>query len=315
MDGVSEPGTDCGTVPAVARRPVQPTQLLGVPFRGSVAVRGGLLTPDQLRTSAWQRLFRDVYVHRDVLVTHELRAVAAARLLVPGATVTGRSAAVLWGVDLAGATEDVELTLPPGRHPVRTTGIRVRRADLPDNAVTRWRGVPITTAEATAVRLASSLPVDDGVVVIDQMVEAGLVDLVRVRRAASAASGAGSARARSVCGLADGLAQSPQETRLRLLIQRSGLPLPVAQFPIRVGGRVIARPDFAWPEHKVAVEYDGAWHGEPGQFAKDRERMNRLRAAGWQVVFVTAAHLYRPELLIAEIAAALGLSGVRLPGS
>jgi hypothetical protein len=315
VDDVSEQSGDCGTVPAVARRPVQPTHLLGVPFRGSVAVRGGLLTPDQLRTSAWRRLFRDVYVHRDVSVTHELRAVAAARLLVPGATVTGRSAAVLWGLDLAGAIEDVELTVPAGRHPVRAAGIRVRRAVLAEDEVTRRRGVPITTPEVTAIRLASSLPRDDAVVVVDQMVEARLVDLVGVRRAAAAASGAGSARARLVCDLADGLAQSPQETRLRLLIHRSGLPVPVAQFPIRVAGRVIARPDFAWPEHKVAVEYDGRWHGEPRQFAKDRERMNRLRAAGWQVVFVTAEHLRRPELLIAEIAAALGLAVVHPSGS
>jgi very-short-patch-repair endonuclease len=54
-----------------------------------------------------------------------------------------------------------------------------------------------------------------------------------------------------------------------------------------------------------SVEYDGAWHAEPGQFARDRERLNRLQAAGWRVVFVTAADLYRPGDLVARIAAAL----------
>ncbi len=55
----------------------------------------------------------------------------------------------------------------------------------------------------------------------------------------------------------------------------------------------------------MAVEYDGLWHAEDKQFAKDRRRLNKLRAAGWTVVFVTAADLLRPEELIAQIAAAL----------
>jgi hypothetical protein len=111
--------------------------------------------------------------------------------------------------------------------------------------------------------------------------------------------GPGSARVRQVCALADGLAGSPQETRLRLLVLRSGLPAPVAQHRVMSGGREIARVDFAWPGRKVAVEYDGLWHAEPGQFAKDRRRLNRLREAGWTVVFVTAADMRRPAEVIA----------------
>ena len=68
---------------------------------------------------------------------------------------------------------------------------------------------------------------------------------------------------------------------------------------------MIGRVDFAWPERKVALEYDGLWHAEPGQFAKDRRRLNALQAAGWRVVFVTAADLHRPAELLGRIAAAL----------
>src|SRR3712207_2241160 len=91
-----------------------PAPLRDRPFRGSAAVRAGLLTSRQLDGPAWRRLFRDVHVHCEVPLTHELRAVAAASLLLPGAVVTGSSAAVLWGVDLAAAEDDVELTVPPG---------------------------------------------------------------------------------------------------------------------------------------------------------------------------------------------------------
>jgi very-short-patch-repair endonuclease len=88
---------------------------------------------------------------------------------------------------------------------------------------------------------------------------------------------------------------------------RSSLPPPVAQYRVIHRGSEVARVDFAWPDKKIAVEYDGLWHAEEGQFAKDRRRLNRLREAGWTVVFVTAADLYSPRMLIARIAAALGV--------
>ena len=68
---------------------------------------------------------------------------------------------------------------------------------------------------------------------------------------------------------------------------------------------MVARVDFGWPEQRVAVEYEGRWHGEPQQVARDRARLNRLTAAGWRVVFVTAEDLREPARVIARIAAAL----------
>ena len=212
---------------------------------------------------------------------------------------------MLWGVDLAGAADDVEVTVPAASHPSRVRGLRVRRADIPRAHRWRRRGLPVSTGGATALRLAGLLDVDSAVVAVDQLCAAGAVDLATVRALAKAARGPGSARAREVSALADGLAASPQETRLRLLIARSHVSMPVAQYPVRHGGRLVARVDFAWPERKIALEYDGLWHGEPGQFAKDRRRLNLLREAGWQVIFVTAADMHDPELLLTRIAAAI----------
>ena len=282
-----------------------PTQLRHRVFRGSWAVRSGRLTQDQLRGRTWRALFTDVYVHRDVPVTHALRARAAAGVLLPGSVVTGASAAVLWGVELAPAEDPVELTLPPGTAQVRVTGTRVRRAHLDPAWVTRRRGVPVTTPEATAAMLAASLPLDDAVVAVDRLVVSGVVDLEPVRELARRLNGRGCRRAREACALADGLAESPQETRLRLLIGRSPLPAPVAQHRVYVGARFVARVDFGWPHAKVAVEYDGLWHAEARQFAEDRRRLNRIQAAGWRIVFVTAADLHDPRRLVARIAAAL----------
>lgn len=84
-------------------------------FRGSTAVRRGLLTPNDLRGPAWQRLFPDVYVEAKAELTHALRARAAASVLLPHAVVSGASAAVLWGLDdVVAADAPVELTVPPG---------------------------------------------------------------------------------------------------------------------------------------------------------------------------------------------------------
>jgi hypothetical protein len=281
-----------------------PEELRRDVFRGSWAVGKGLVSWRRLEGRSWRRLFHDVYVHADVLVTHELRAEAAC-LLLPQAIVTGCSAAVLWGVDLVGPTDDVEVTLPPSASAHRLPGLRVRRASIPPDHRRRRSDLPVTSAAATALRVAASLPLDDAVAGVDRMVVSGIVDLEPLRRLAAAARGPGSAQARKVCQLADGLAGSPQETRLRLLMRRGGLPDPVAQFRVMDGDGFVARVDFAWPEHKVAVEYDGLWHAEAGQFARDRRRLNRLQAAGWRVVFVTAADLHDAAALIARIGAAL----------
>ncbi|MCZ2823986.1 MULTISPECIES: hypothetical protein [unclassified Modestobacter] len=283
----------------------RPPALRGRVFRGTAAVGAGLLTRRQLDSSAWHRLFRDVYACADLTVTHQLRAVAAASVLLPGSVVTGASAAVLWGLAAAGPEDDVELTVPPATRTSVVSGVRVRRAELLPADVTRRRGVPVTTPERTAVSLGAESPLDEAVVLIDQLAAAGLLDLGDVRAMAAAATGRGCRRARAAAALADGLAGSPQETRLRLLLHRAGLPTPVAQHSVHDGRVFVARVDFAWPEQRLALEYDGLWHAEPGQFAADRRRLNRLLAAGWRVLFVTAADLHRPDQLITRIAAEL----------
>jgi hypothetical protein len=144
---------------------------------------------------------------------------------------------------------------------------------------------------------------------LDRFVAEGTAELSRIRDVAASASGRGCRQARAAAALADGLAGSPQETRLRLLLHRSALPAPVAQFTVRDTEGFVARVDFAWPDHRLAVEYDGLWHRDPAQFAADRRRLNRLTAAGWRVVFVTADDLRRPVKMLARIAAALSASG------
>jgi very-short-patch-repair endonuclease len=88
-------------------------------------------------------------------------------------------------------------------------------------------------------------------------------------------------------------------------MHRAGLPAPRAQHRVFDDDGFIARLDFAYPDLKLAIEYDGAWHGLPGQLAKDRGRLNRLSDAGWRVIFVTAADLHDPDALLRMLVRAL----------
>jgi uncharacterized protein DUF559 len=98
---------------------------------------------------------------------------------------------------------------------------------------------------------------------------------------------------RTTMELVDGGAESPQETRLRLLLVRSGLPRPVTQIPVRNDdGKVVRRIDMGYPEWMIGVEYDGEQHfANPEDYAHDIERLEFLAARGWTIVRVSSRQL------------------------
>ena len=287
--------------------PRRPPSLQGRAFRGTWAVAAGVLTKDERRSSAWQRLRRDVYADAALPIDHRLLARGVSLVMPRPAALGGLTAAELWGASgLATAEDPVEVVVPPGTRWTPGPGVLVRSAALDGGVVCNGPWLRWTGRVRTAVDLIRRDGTDEAVVLLDRLVHARVVDLAAVRAAVEALPRCrGSAYARRAARLADGLAESPPETRLRLLLHRSGLPLPVAQYEVRCGGRFVARVDFAWPEHRLALEYDGAWHGTPDQLPKDRRRLNGLTAADWRVHFVTTHDLRRPDVLLADLARTL----------
>jgi len=275
-------------------------------FRGTDAVARGLVTRKQLRSSAWRRLRQDVYADASLPVTHRLLVDAAGMALPPGAGFTGLSAALLWGVpDIATAEDPVEVILPPGArwHPGNGIVVRRTKSVLRLERVRRW---PCTSRVDTAVGLIRRGDPDEAVVLLDRLLAGGLTTPMDVRDAVAVLPpGRGSAQARRVADLADAYAQSPQETRLRLLLLSGGLPAPVTQFRVFDDVGFVARLDLAYPELRIAIEYDGLWHAESRAFLADRRRLNRLQAAGWVVVHVTVEDLRDPGRLLAHLRALL----------
>ena len=76
-------------------------------------------------------------------------------------------------------------------------------------------------------------------------------------------------------------------------------------------GYFIGRVDMGWREWKVAVEYDGPQHWtDPGQHARDIDRLAELQAAGWIIVRVSRDILrYRPDVFLARVRDAMLIAG------
>ncbi|TKJ35661.1 hypothetical protein A6V29_14205 [Blastococcus sp. CCUG 61487] len=268
-----------------------------------MAVRQGLLTKKQLRSAAWRRLRQDVYVDAALPVTHRLLISAVGLTLPVGAGFTGRSAATLWGVpDIATPDDPIDVILPAGTRWNPGPGVRVRSMPRGRQLVRRGRWLCASRVDTAVDLVRWAGTVEEAVVLLDRLCHEGMVRLEDVRAAVGTLGPCwGSARARRATDLADGLAESPQETRLRLLLLRNGLPPPVAQFRIYDDEGFVARTDLAYPELKIAIEYDGLWHAERQAFLSDRRRLNRLVAAGWVVLHVTADDLRHPEQLAARV--------------
>ena len=110
----------------------------------------------------------------------------------------------------------------------------------------------------------------------------------------------------------DGGAESPQETRTRLLLIAAGFPRPRTQIMVcDEFGYFIARIDMGWLEWKVGVEYDGPQHwAGPAAHARDVERIADLEAQGWTIIRVTRDILrYRPGVFLVRVRDALRAAG------
>jgi hypothetical protein len=277
--------------------------LHGCVFRGRDAVRDGLLTPEALRSSAWRRLFRGVYADASLPQTFGLRVRGARMLIPPSAAFSGRTAAYLHGAGgLVDVGTPVEVSVPAGTQFGPVSGLRIRRVQLPDADLTDVAGFRCTRGLRTALDIARSERRLDAVAALDVLLARTVVGIGELREAGAYLSGErGAASARQAIALADPRAESPPESRVRVLLALAGLPA-VPQFTVRDGaGAFVARVDLAYPERRVAIEYDGAWHGDRDQFARDRRRLNRLVAAGWSVLHVTAADLRDPATLVARV--------------
>lgn len=272
------------------------------PFLGSVALRHGRLSRRALARDH-RSLFRDVYLPNDVALTAQINAHAA--WLATGSPLCGVSAAAVLGTKWIDPSAPVQI-LRGDRH--APPGIVVHTWAVAPDELCLWAGVDTTTPARTAFDLARTLPERLAIPVLDALANATRVPVAEVLAVAQRHPGVrGSARLHAVMDLVDGGAESPQETRLRLIVVRGGLPRPTTQIVFR---DLRIRVDMGWPEWKVAVEYDGAHHWtDRRQRSWDIDRIALLEEAGWVVIRVSADMLNRPEVLLERIRSRLRAAG------
>jgi very-short-patch-repair endonuclease len=257
------------------------------PFIGSAALAAGVLTKGQLATR-YTRLFRDVYLDKDIEVTAVDRARAAWLWSRRRGVVAGFSAAALHGSDWVDAARPAEL-IHGNRH--RLPGLLIRGDALPDDEIQVIDKVPVTTPARTAVDLACWYRTVEAVAGLDALARAAEFKDVDVQTILEQSDGRrGIVRARNALHLVDAGAESPKESWLRVILIRAGLPRPQTQIPVQDGyGEPFAFLDMGWPEVKVAAEYDGDQHrADPARWRKDAKRHERLQRCGWVVIRVLA---------------------------
>jgi hypothetical protein len=243
---------------------------------------------------------------------------AVARRLPAGAAFSGRTAAWLHGLDMA-PCDPIEVTIPEPIGSSRRAGASVRRAALASEEIVLRRGLPATAALRTVVDLGGRDPLTEGVVAADLFLQAGLVTVVELRTYVAEHAGAkGIARFRRVVDLAEPMAESAMETRLRMLLVLAGLPRPEVQVSIHdEQGRFLGRPDLLYRLQGLAIEYDGGNHRD--RLVDDNRRQNGLIGAGLRMLRFTAADVYgNPDVVAMQVRHALtarhsGTDG-RIPG-
>src|SRR4051812_45983555 len=132
----------------------------------------------------------------------------------PEAAFAGLTAVALWGGrEFASADDAVEIVVPHGVRWQPGPGVVVRTSTLDGDVVHDPPRLRRTGRARTAVDLIRRAEPDDGVVLLDRLVNSGVVRLDAVRDAVAELSrGRGTRRARKIAALADGLAESAPET-------------------------------------------------------------------------------------------------------
>ncbi len=246
-------------------------------------------------TSRWKEIFPYVYVIDGSPPTSHQGLMAAQ--LWSGGPVSHRAAAALWGFpEFTLMVYDVYCSSRK-RSPSQRIVCHYSTESLPTRSVD---GIMVTSPERTLLDIGCSVPEWLLAGAVEDALRRRLTSIRRLIECIDRSRGSGkrgTGQLRRVIaerGLAPAT-ESPLEDRIERLLKRAGFPTPLRQFEIRNGDRLIARVDFAYPEQRLAIEVDGfRYHSGRQRFDAERERLNSIKAAGWDVLIATAATLRRP---------------------
>ena len=271
----------------------------------------------RLSSGRWQVVHAGVYVPRAVPASWHQRVMAAILRGGASALASHRCAAALWQLD--GVKErPVEISLKAGRR-IRGAIVHRRRAS-DDPSVVVFEGIPATGVERTLLDLAAVITPRRLALALDDALRRGSTTLEGMRETVQGQRGRTGLRSlRQLLDARDDrdpLVESRLESALLRLLSTHSLPLPVPQHRVLDGNAFVARLDFAYPSHRLAIETDGyRWHGGVETWRRDLRRENRLKLLGWTVLHFSWEDVHdRSEVVASQIGAALAHASTNLSG-
>lgn len=254
------------------------------------------------------RVHQGVYAVGHAVSTSEKRYLAAVLASGPGAVLSHRSAAALWGLR-EDRRNSIDVTAPNRRGRI-PAGIDAHR-DGSVTAVDRTEmdGIPCTTVARTLLDLAAVAPVWELRKAIAEAEVLRLLDQTAVHSLIKRSRGRrGIARLRMLLDEIHPLTKRTRSEMERLFLamcKRSGLPTPEVNVTLEVN-RKILMPDFLWRDAGLIVEADSRrYHDTDSAFQSDRRREQRLMRAGWRVVRCTWEQVEHEPRALAETIRAL----------
>ena len=279
---------------------------LDAPFTYRQA-RGEGLTRDVLtelcRRGLLRRPIKGVYVVSQLGDSVELRA-RALRLVVPeDCVICDRHAGWLHGAEMVLAPNEhlellpVSVFRPSGRGRLRNGLADSGERNLSPGDIVELHGLRVTTPLRTAWDLGRQRSRDRAL--------SGLDAMLRLKRFEKAELVHGTARfrgmrwvtvLRELAPLADGRAESPGESVLRLRWIDLNLPTPRPQVPVVLPRGRVVYLDVGNEATRFAAEFHGwEWHSSPRQVEHDDARQALVESQGWLVKPVWRSNLWGPQ--------------------
>ena len=268
-------------------------------FRAQVRNQGGVFSVEQANRAGysaaaitakvargeWVRVMYRVLRAADHPDTPRARIRAALFSLGPEATLVGRSALYWWRLSDT-APAEVEVAVAQRHQPRPRPGVRVLRRAVPPEDRVVVDGVAVTKKAPTVLAAIAVLETTAGARLLDQVLQAGVVDLVALRRSHRRATGRyGATRCATLLRLAAGGARSEAERLAHRTLTSAAITGWHADHELWLAGYGRALLDLAFIELRVLVEIDGwAYHRDLRAFLRDTDRQNALVLAGWVVI-------------------------------
>lgn len=262
------------------------------------------------------KLRRGCYVRRSFWVTLDANGASLCRIeayahrCLTSSTGTyvfsHTTAARLHGLFLWQVDDTIHLTVPflpsSGGH---AGDVKAHTRALAPADILHVAGHRVTSLVRTAADSCLVLNYSQGLILVDHALRIGASRDALELECARLRGAPGVATLKKVLAHADPRSESPGETLSRDLFRRLRIPAPELQFEVRtrLGTH---RLDFAWPEQRVAGEFDGRrkyFDYQPTAEAifAERRREKALMELGWKFIRLEWRDLFREQELKARL--------------